>query len=495
MSLASRLSLFFLASLAVVLVGFSAALYILGRSYLTRQVDQRLEKALDALEDAVAVDSDGLEWEPRDRRLSLGMDTRLEDIRWIVQDGRGAEIDRSPDARGEGFPPPIAPGSLAIPPGNETAHADVAGWRLARHHLQLKELLRQMARSPEEIDEDGYEELLLTVGVSIAPMEAGLRMLGLALIAIPAALWLLCAAAGRWLCRRALAPLDRMAAHARELAATDHPGGLPVPRTGDELEELGRAFNELLGHREEALERQRRFAGDASHQLRTPLAGLLGFIEVVRRRPRPAEEYEQTLDRVHREAGRLSQIVESLLFLARADAEAACPECEPIDLGSWLPGVLDAWSSHARAADLRVEIADPSPVAGAHPPLLSQAIGNLVDNALKYSEPGSPVTVSCRRDSATVLVAIEDRGCGMTPEEASAAFEPFYRSPRARKLGRSGVGLGLAVVRRIVAASGGTIAVESEPGRGSRFLLRLPAAEAATGDAVPIPPCAVRAST
>ena len=246
------------------------------------------------------------------------------------------------------------------------------------------------------------------------------------------------------------------------------------PGTGDELEDLGRAFNALLDRRRAELERQQRFTGDASHQLRTPVAGLLSLVEVVRRRPRPAEEYEQTLDQVHREANRLRQIVDSLLFLARTEAESEPLKGEPIDLAAWVPPALARWRSHKRADDLRFEGPDHGVWTRAHAPLLAQAVENLVDNAFKYSEPGSPITVRVWREPGAACLAVEDHGCGLNPEEAASAFEPFYQSPRARLIGRGGVGLGLSVVQRIVDAARGSIRVESRPGQGSRFTIRLP---------------------
>jgi signal transduction histidine kinase len=106
--------------------------------------------------------------------------------------------------------------------------------------------------------------------------------------------------------------------------------------------------------------------------------------------------------------------------------------------------------------------------------LLGQLLDNLVDNALKYSEPGSPVTVSLLRDAGAVLMTVADAGWGIGPEDLPHVFEPFYRSASARRLGRGGVGLGLAMARRIAEAFGGHLGVASEPGRGSRFTLRLP---------------------
>jgi two-component system OmpR family sensor kinase len=480
MSLSSRLSLFFLAALAAVLLGFSATLYLLGRSYLTEQLDERLEKALDTLEASVDVETGGLEWEPEDRRLTLGIDPGVEHVRWIVLDSHGRPIDRSPNATAAEFPPSAGADPLADLPGDATSMGDAPGWRLARRHLRLEELIRQGKGHPEDDEPDGdteYPELVLIVGLSPAPVQASLGSLAIALAVVSSGLWLACAGLGRLLCRRALAPINRMATAARGMTATEGPARLPSPGTGDELEDLGRAFNELLGRLHEANDRLKRFAGDASHQLRTPLAGLLSLVEVVRRRPRPAEEYEQTLDQVHQEANRLRQIVESLLFLARSEAEAIPPEAETIDLARWVPEQLRRWSGHPRALDIGVEAPDgPLPVR-AHPALLAQVLENLVDNALKYSEAGAPISITCRREAGgDIALAVQDRGCGLDPDEAAAVFEPFYRSPKARRLGRSGVGLGLSVAQRIVAASGGSIAVESVPGLGTRFTIRLPGA-------------------
>lgn len=476
MSLSTRLSLFFLGALAAVLVGFSATLYLLAYAYLSREDDAHIEKALDTLEAAVDVETDGLEWEPQDRRLAVGVDPGIEHVRWVVQDRRGAIIDRSTNAAPD-FPPRIGAHVLPEMPGDSTAKGDVAGWRLGRRHLRLSELLgmgKGHAEDDEPEDDIEYPDLVLTVGLSPESARTSLQRLAVALTAVSAGSWLLCATLGRWLSRRALEPVVRMAEAARGMAAADGARALPTPGTGDELDDLSRAFNALLARRREALERQTRFAGDASHQLRTPLAGLLSLVEVVRRRPRPAVEYEQALDQVRHETNRLGQIVESLLFLARSDAEAAMPEGELIDLASWIPIQLRRWSGHERGVDLQCRSSDGPVWVRAHPPLLAQAVENLVDNAIKYSEVGTPVTITCRAETGASALTVSDRGHGMGTEEAAAVFEPFYRSPEARRLGRSGVGLGLSVVYRIVAASGGRIKVESTPGHGTTFVLRFP---------------------
>jgi signal transduction histidine kinase len=268
-----------------------------------------------------------------------------------------------------------------------------------------------------------------------------------------------------------------MAQSARDMPFDD--GRLPSPGTHDELEEFARSFNGLLDRLHVALERQRQFTGQASHQLRTPLAALITAIEVARRRTRSVEEHERVLDGLHDDAVRLWRIVEALLFLARADAEAALPGLERVDLASWTADHLLNWAEHERARDLRFESSDRDPLwTSVHRPLLGQLVDNLVENACKYSAPGTPVTVRAWSEPGAVALSVEDRGCGISAEETARVFEPFYRAQSAQRLGRAGVGLGLAVARRIAAAHGGTITAESKPGQGSRFVVRLPHAAA-----------------
>jgi two-component system, OmpR family, sensor kinase len=484
MSLATRLSAFFLIAMAVVLAGFSGTLYVLARSYLVGQLDERLQNALDTLEASVDIEPAGLEWEPADRRLTLGVDRGPTAVRWAVRDGGGAVVDRSANASTGEFPSGWEPAAWPLAAGDATSFGAVPGWRMAARRLRLEELLRQGRGHPD--DEPGYEvqypTLILVVGLEPATVKATLRWLGVTLAGLSAAIWMSAAAAGRWLSRRALKPVTQMAKVATAMTAADLGQRLPMPGTGDELDELGRAFNDLLDRLgeafvrlKEAYDRQARFAGDASHQLRTPVAALLGQVQVALKRDRSPEQYKRFLDRVQSEGTRLRQIIESLLVLAQP--EGIEPEPRIVDLRQWLPAHLERWSAHARAADLRIEVVGESFLGvRAHLPLLAQVVDNLLENACKYSAVGTPIVVRAWRENGTVALGVDDKGRGLAADDLLRVFEPFFRAEPARRDGLPGVGLGLAVAQRIATTAGGSLIVQSNLGAGSLFVLRLPEA-------------------
>jgi signal transduction histidine kinase len=319
--------------------------------------------------------------------------------------------------------------------------------------------------------------LTIRVALSWQPVAASLAQLAWALGGVSAGLWGLGALLSRRVCRRALQPVIRMAGAARALRA-DEPGQLlPVAPSGDELEDLGRAFNDLLVRLQEVLERQQRFTGDASHQLRTPLTAMLGQVEVALRQDRTPDEYRRVLQVVQRRAGQMSQLVELLLFLARMPAQAELPQTRVVNLADWLDEHLRLWSDHPRAADIRRLRPEEAPAGEVRiqPALLGQLLDNLLDNACKYSEPGTPITIRVGRAGRGAELTVADRGHGIGPEDLPHVCDPFYRTAEARRLGRPGVGLGLTVAQRIVKALGGELRIDSRPGEGSRFTVYLPA--------------------
>ena len=465
MTLTDRLSATFLGALALILVGFSTALYATASVTLHRSVDDRLEAGLATLTALVEDEPGGLEWEPDKRQVDLGRDKGKDEVRWVILDDRGREVDRSKNLK--------APDVLVE---SGPRRVDQAGhpWRVAHRHLS--------ATHPITPDGEGSGKpgrLVLSAGLRLDPIDRQLWNLAGALGVLSTTLWGLTALVGRRLCRTALAPLTRMAVTARDLGA-DEPGRrLPVARTGDELEDLAFAFNGLLDRWHEALERQSSFAGDASHQLRTPLTALIGQVDVALRRDRPPEEYRRTLARVRDQSDRLRTIVESLLFLARADSEAGLPSLEAIDLAAWTDRQLRRRSDEGGRDSIRWAPPVDAPIfVRAHPALLAEVLDNLLDNARDHGQAGSPVEVRIDREPDRVCLSVTDHGRGIRPDELTRIFEPFFRATDARRAAPGGVGLGLAVARRIALAMGGGLVAESRPGEGSRFVLHLPEVDA-----------------
>ncbi len=162
----------------------------------------------------------------------------------------------------------------------------------------------------------------------------------------------------------------------------------------------------------------------------------------------------------------MARIVEMLLFLTRADADASSPALARVELRGWLVVHLQAWEQHARGSDIRSDArSDDALWVNVHAEMLGQALDNLLDNACKYSQPGSVVAVSLKRNGDVVELAVADEGIGLSEEELPHLGEAFFRSPRAREHGAGGVGLGLAIVCRILTALDGQLRVERRPAR------------------------------
>jgi signal transduction histidine kinase len=468
----------------VVLAGFSTALYALASNHLHGQAEERLDAALNTLTAAVDVAPECLEWERGERHLQFSNATGGDELVWVVGDADGGVVDRSTAADANDFLAETGDHLRANPGAAQRVDWKGGRWLFRQQWLHAGHP-GTPAQQQQDRAEKKYPALSITVGVSLEPVQATLRQLAMVLVGLSLGVWLAAFVAGRFVCRRALSPVTRMAGAARAMDGTDLDRRLPTTASGDELEDFGRAFNSLLERLQESFERQRRFTGDASHQLRTPLAAILGQIQVALRRQRPAEDYREVLATVQGQAERLRQIVEALLFVARADAEAQLPDRERVNLRDWLPAHVRSWADHPRAGDLIVDSADTEAAwVDVHPILLGELVNVLLDNACKYSAPGKPITLRLVPSAGAVELAVQDEGCGISDEDVPHLFRPFFRSTEVRRRGIEGLGLGLAVAKRVADGLGGTLTVASRVGQGSCFTLRLAASP------VPQPPFA-----
>lgn len=240
--------------------------------------------------------------------------------------------------------------------------------------------------------------------------------------------------------------------------------------TRDETGILAAAFNDL-SERRERLEAQRKaMVSDIAHELRSPLTNIRGWLEVTRDGvvdPDPA-----LLASLHEESLVLQRVIDDLQDLAAADAGTLRLHREPVRCDELLQQVAAAYRVTA-PAELRTRAEDELWL-DADPVRMRQALGNLVSNALRHTPPDGTVTLAARRDGDDVLLEVADTGSGIAPEDLPHVFDRFWRAEKSRSRRTGGSGLGLPIVRHLVAAHGGTVDVASEPGKGSVFTLRLP---------------------
>ncbi len=475
MRLGTRLTCYFLAAMALVLVGFSIALYAIADKHLHRQADERLESALNTLVAAAEVGPEGVEWEPEGRSLTFGRRTLEGQFSWRVGDERGTRLDGSATGAIDRTLARLGAESGAARRLRSASDESGAEWRVMSRRLEAP---RPEGDGSALVDLSSGKRAALVLGVaaSLEGVRATLRNLALTLTGLSFAVWLLALGTGRRLCRVALRPLTEMAEAAHAIDGDDARRRLPAPKTDDELGELGHSFNALLDRLGESLERQQRFTGDASHQLRTPLTALQGQVDLVLRQDRSPEEYRRVLTLFGAKTRHLCRIVDGLMFLSRADAEARRPELERIMLDDWLPEYLAAWP-HARRSDLTFKSDDSSPhPVHVHPPLLGELMNNLLDNAAKYGPSGTPISVHLTRHDDQISIAVSDRGPGIDPADLPHVFA-LSSGPRPRIRGTIGIGLGLSVAARIAVVFGARISADSNPGQGATFTVTMPASD------------------
>ena len=308
----------------------------------------------------------------------------------------------------------------------------------------------------------------LEVGLALDDYERNLHLLAIVLGIIAVGGVGLAAGAGWLVSAAALGPLDRLARSMDEVAETaDLSHRVEVPGS-DELARLARDFNRLLEALDGSRQQQRQLVLDAAHELRTPLTSLQTNIEVLQFSDRlDAAEAESVRRDVLTQVHELTTLIRDVVELAQG--EPPDDRREEVELEQLVAGVVARAEVHARAEGVALSAAlTPSQVWGV-PSRLERAVGNLVDNAVKWSPPGG--TVEITSEAGTVMV--RDHGAGIAPEDLLRIFDRFYRAPAAR--GMPGSGLGLAIVREVVESEGGAVTAANHPDGGAVFEIRLPA--------------------
>jgi len=318
------------------------------------------------------------------------------------------------------------------------------------------------------------------VGASLGPVQTVLRE-WLVTFGLAFPFLLAVAAGGGWfLARRALEPVRKIIHGTEQISSHNLGERLPVPRTGDELERLSTALNQMIARLDEALSHNRRFMADASHELRTPLTILRGELETMLQQTDGAPELQDRIGSVLEEVERLAKIVENLFALSRLDAGEAQAESVQFDLGQLAATTAEQMSLLAEDKQVSLNCLAPRAVSvEGDRARLKQVVVNLLDNAVKYTPPGGAVTLSvvAAPNVGKAVLEVTDTGMGIPAGALPHVFERFFRVDKARSRELGGAGIGLSIVKAICTAHGGQVEVASEEGRGARFRVLLPLAE------------------
>jgi heavy metal sensor kinase len=310
----------------------------------------------------------------------------------------------------------------------------------------------------------------------LAPVAADLQLLREVLSFGVPLLLLLSGVGGYLLATRSMAPLRWMADQARQITGNSLHRRLETGDAAEELQLLGKSFNELLARLDQSFESMRRFVADASHELRTPLSVIRGEADVALSQERTASEYRESLAVVLDESRRLSDLVEDLLNLARADSGRLKLNLEDFYFNELVTECCRSLAPLAAARQVRLECLSETDVAlRGDERLLRRLVVNLVDNAIRYTPAGGKVTAAVELENQAVRLRVSDTGPGIPADALPHLFERFYRVSRARSREESGgFGLGLSIVKWIAETHHGAVGLESSPEKGTTFTITLP---------------------
>jgi signal transduction histidine kinase len=281
---------------------------------------------------------------------------------------------------------------------------------------------------------------------------------------------------GYWLSKKALSPISSITSSVNSIKASELQKRIPAnPEVEDELTELSHTFNMMLSRLQKAFEREKRFTADAAHELSNPLASIRNEVEVTLRKPRENEEYEATLGNVHQETIRMSSIIESLLQLSTVEANEKL-DFELININDVLTETISRFTVRIAKKDLDlVANIDSSVKIKGKKEYLEEVFGNLISNAVKYSDPGKTISITLKKKNNAVQFTIKDEGYGFDSETKKRLFDRFYRSDQPSVQQEAGSGLGLALVKAIVELFEGTIKATSKGiSKGSTVTVQFP---------------------
>ncbi|NTU68828.1 MAG: HAMP domain-containing protein [Chlorobiaceae bacterium] len=325
------------------------------------------------------------------------------------------------------------------------------------------------------VDRQGAIEGYLIVAVPLKSAMIVLRDLKYIVMASFPAIIILLFGLTRLIAGRSIRPVEEIISMAETINQESLERRIVLPRQQDELYRLGSTINGLLDRLQHAFQREKRFTADASHELRTPLAVVKGTLDVLVRKPREVDHYEERIRYCLNELNRMARLIDQLLMLARYENGDMNPQIVTIGLAGMLKTVTDRMEPMAVAKNISTRIERISSEAVAvDPAMLEIMLENLISNSIKYSPEGSIVEIRGGIRDGQQVCTIMDYGIGIPEEKLPYVFDRFYRVDESRSSNTGGFGLGLSIVRRLADLQGISVSVMSRERHGTTFMLTFP---------------------
>jgi heavy metal sensor kinase len=478
-SLRSKLTLWYVLILGILLISFSSFLYFILSKSLYRDVDNKLRSLAElvASESVSPLSKFGFENIDQALEASLNLKPIGKFIQVLDESGR---IGR----KSENLKNVQLPISL-----NALKNAS-KGLVTYETHRSFENAPLRIITFP--VIENNHIAKIIQIASSLEYVEEALNTLFILLmITVPLAL-MVASLGGQFLANKALKPVDQITQTARMITSQNLNQRIRPPKVKDEISRLIETFNEMISRLDQSFRQIKQFSTDASHELKTPLTILKGEVEVTLRRKRVPQEYEQILKSNLEEVNRMSQIVDDLLLLSKADIGEIRLNKESIHLAEILNEVVAQVNILAQAKNLHIETSnhDEDIQIFGDGLRIRELFLNLIENGIKYTEEGGAIHVTVTKDSSAhanntsgwpeekhsgfAKIIVSDTGIGIAKEDQERIFDRFFRVDKARSRAQGGSGLGLSICRWIVEAHGGEINIESEIGKGSSFVVKLP---------------------
>jgi heavy metal sensor kinase len=454
-----RLIAWYGALVILVVLGFGAFTYHSLQRRLTEEMVQTLTRRAEQIRDHI------LNGNPSTAALASTIEAIYSPeansrfIRILRPDGSTAYVSGRP--KDELF----HPSQIPLP--------DATIYRAATHQEPLASGFHLlMIRAPEEVRGNTW---IIEMGAPTDQIESAVHELLRTLLFTLPLLIVVAAAGGYFLVRRSLKPVEDIRATAEQITFGNLSSRLPVVATGDALEHLSLTLNQMLERLEDAYHQASRFSADASHELRTPLTIMRTELESIVQEPSLTDSWRERFGSVLEEAEYLSRITESLFAISRLDAGEAKMEDMPLDLAQVVVGTAEQMLLMAEEKQIAIDMQAITsvPVEGDYA-RLKQVVVNLLDNAIKYTPRGGKIHIEVIAAHPKAVLIIRDNGIGIAADALPHVFKRFYRAEKVRSRAMGGAGLGLAIVRSIIQAHGGTVDIQSEEGMGTQVTIELP---------------------